>query len=119
MKHSAQEETEHLSETLVWACGMILQAEPDDRQRIAHAYHEAQELVAGIPLDDGDARPRIETCFKRSDAYRAADDVACVGWILTAIQERVNERNLPGWPKLRKVVKEARKLLPLDRPTVH
>jgi len=96
---------------------MIAQSGPDDRQRIALAHKDAQELVAGIPLDN--ARPRIEACFKRSAAYRAEDDIACVGWILTALQERVNEKNLPGWPKLRKIIKEARKLLPLAEPTVH
>jgi hypothetical protein len=113
------DETESMSKTLIWTIGMIAQSQQKDSERIALAYQEAQELVAGIPKDHGDARPRIVACFNRSDAYRATDDVACVGWILTAIQERVNERNLPGWPKLRKVVKEARKLLPSTEPTVH
>ncbi|WP_348628076.1 hypothetical protein [Sinorhizobium sp. BJ1] len=90
-----RDESEELSKTLAWTCGMIVQSRPEDRQRIALAYGEAQDLVAGIPKDDGDARPRILACFARSDAYRAEDDVACVGWILTAIQERVNERDLP------------------------
>lgn len=58
-------------------------------------------------------------CFKRSDPYRAADDIACVGWILTALQERVNERTLPGWQKLRKVITNTVKLLPLSDPTLH
>ncbi|AUX79309.1 hypothetical protein [Sinorhizobium fredii] len=88
-------EVEQLSHTLAWTCGMIAQSGPEDRQRIAIAYGEAQALVAGIPLDHGDAQPRIVACFAHSDTYRAADDIACVGWILTAIQERVNERDLP------------------------
>jgi len=83
------------------------------RQRIAAAYREAQQFVAMLPADNGDARPRIVACFERSDAYRATDDIACVGWILTAIQERVNERNLPDWRKLRRVVNNTVKLLPL------
>ncbi|MBS7708149.1 hypothetical protein [Chelatococcus asaccharovorans] len=112
-------ETRDISETLVWTCGMILQSSPEDRQRIALAYREAQELVASMPLDNGDARPRIVACFKRSDTYRAADDIACVGWTLTAIQERVNEQNLPGWRKLRKVLNEAVELLLMAEPTVH
>ena len=109
-------ETEHLSETLVWVSGMVLQSGPENRQRIALAYQEAQELVAGIPRNNGDARPRIVACFERSDAYRAADDVACVGWILTAIQERVNERNLPARRKLRKVINNTVRLLPPQNP---
>ncbi len=98
---------------------MVLQSVPEDRQRIALAYQEAQELVASIPKDNGDARPRIVACFKRSDTYRAADDATCAGWMLTAIQERVNERDLPDWRQLRKVINIIVKLLPLSRPTVH
>lgn len=113
------DETEAMSNTLIWTVGMVTQSGPEDRQRIALAYQEAQELVASIEKDNGDARPRIVACFQRSDAYRAADDIACVGWILTAIQERVNERNLPDWRKLRKVVNNTVKMLPLSNPTVH
>lgn len=112
-------ETENLANTLSWTCGMVLQSSPDDRQRIASAYQEAQQFVATISPDNGNMRPRIVACFERSDAYRAADDIACVGWILTAIQERVNERNLPDWRKLRKVINNTVKLLPLSESTLH
>ncbi len=98
---------------------MIAQSGPKDRQRIALAYRQAQALIAAIPLEGGDARPRIVACFQRSDTYRAADDIACVGWILTAIQARVNERNLPDWRQLRKVVRQAVKQLPLSEATMH
>ena len=80
-----------LTKTLVWTVGMVTQSTEETRERMALAHKEAQDLVAGIPKENGSARPRIETCFRRSDAYRAVDDVACVGWVLTAIQERVNE----------------------------
>ena len=114
-----KDETANLSETLVWTCGMVLQSGPDDRQRIAAAYQKAQQFVAMIPADNGNARPRIVACFERSDAYREAENIACVGWMLTAIQERVNERNLHGWRKLRKVINNTVKLLPLPEPTLH
>ncbi|UXT00633.1 hypothetical protein FY143_27870 (plasmid) [Agrobacterium tumefaciens] len=104
---------------LIWALGLITHSGPEDRQRIALAYSQAQELVATIPKDNGDARPRIVTCFERSDAYKAADDVACAGWLLVAMQERVNERELPHWRKLRNVIHRAVKLLPLSKPIVH
>jgi hypothetical protein len=42
-----------------------------------------------FPLDDGDARPRIEACFERSDIHKAADDIACLGRMLTVIQRRL------------------------------
>lgn len=112
-------ESEDMSRTLAWACGMILQSGPDDRRRIALAYQEAQELIAGVPKENGDAYPRIVACFKRSDTYRADDDIACVGWILTAIQERVDERDLPYWRQFRKVINRTVKLLPLPVLQVH
>ncbi|WP_246749939.1 hypothetical protein [Mesorhizobium caraganae] len=98
---------------------MILQSGPEDRQRIALAYQEAQTLVASIPKDSGDARPRIAACIKRSDTYRAVDDIACVGWMLTAIEERVDERNLSTWRQLRKVINKILTQLPLSKPAVH
>jgi hypothetical protein len=51
------DETEALSKTLLWTTGMVLQSNPEDRQRIALAYQEAQELVVSIPKDNGDASP--------------------------------------------------------------
>ncbi|WP_018240820.1 hypothetical protein [Ensifer sp. BR816] len=114
-----ENEAEHLSQTLAWTCGMIAESSPEDRRRIALAYRQAQELIAGIPLDGGDARPRIVACFKRSDTYRAADDIACVGWILTAIQERVNQRDLPDWRQFRKVIKQAVRQLSQSDPIMH
>lgn len=65
------DETADLSNTLTWTCGMVLQSGPEDRQRIALAYQEAQQLVATIPTDNGDARPRIVACFERSDGLQS------------------------------------------------
>ncbi|MUZ74527.1 hypothetical protein GOZ90_17720 [Agrobacterium vitis] len=112
-------EAEKLSKTLAWTCGMITQSGPDDLRRIALAYGQAQELVASNPKDDGDAWPRIVACFERSDGYRAVDDIACVGWLHTAMEERVNERDLPDWRKLRKVLDKTKELLPLSKTSVH
>jgi len=113
------EETKAMAGTMQWAVGMVLQSGPEDRKRIGIAYREAQELVVSIPKDNGDARPRIEACFARSDAYRAVDNIACVGWILTALQERLNERNLPGSRKLLKILTETVKLLLQPETTIH
>lgn len=113
------DEVADLSKTLVWTVGMITQASPDERERAASAYREAQDLVAQIPKTVEGARPRIVACFHRSDEYRSVEDIACVGWILTAIEERLNEGDLPDWRKLRKAVKNAVKLLPQPAPTLH
>lgn len=119
MSDDAVEEAEAMFKTLEWTFGMIAQSGPEKRQYMADAYREAQELIANIPKENGDARPRILACFARSDAYRAVEDDACVGWVLSAIQERVNEQNLPNWRKFRKVVKMAVKMLSEPKPTVH
>ncbi|TKB05766.1 MAG: hypothetical protein E5V75_35445 [Mesorhizobium sp.] len=110
---------ESLSKTLVWAADAVLQSGLEDRQRIAFPYQEAQELVAGIPKHNGDARPRIVACFARSDACRAAEDIACVGWILMALQERTEEEDPPGWPTVLDTVGEILNLLPLSEATLH
>lgn len=113
------DEVEDLSKTLLWTVGMITQAGTDDLRRVARAYREAQDLVSQLPKTEEGARPRIVACFDRSDEYRAADDIACVGWILTAIQERVNEGDLRDWRKLRRVVKQMVKLLPEPAHPLH
>ena len=106
-------ESADLLDMLLFTVKVIATSEPDDKQRIANAYQDARSLVATIGLDDeGSARPRIVACFERFNAYKTADDVAAAGWILTAIQERVAERNLPGWQQLRKIVKGAVRELP-------
>jgi len=110
-------ETEHLAKTLAFILSVILDSDAQKRQRIALAYQEAEQLVAAI--DNGDARPRIEACVKRFDRYKVAGDVACAGWMLKAVQERVEERNLRGWRKLQKVIDQASKLLLLAAPTRH
>ena len=113
------DETKAISKTLQWTIGMIMQSEPRNIERISLAYQEACVLVGSIPKDNGDARPRIVACFGKADLYRAVDDVASVGWILMAIQERVNEQTLRHWRQLSTVVENTVKMLPLSRPTVH
>jgi hypothetical protein len=101
---------------LVFTVRVIVESDAEHRQRIADAYQDARTLVATIELDDkGSARPRIVACFERFRAYKAADDVAAAGWILTAMQERVAEGDLPGWRQLRKIIKGTVRGLPPRR----
>ncbi|PYE21563.1 hypothetical protein C8J32_1221, partial [Rhizobium sp. PP-CC-3A-592] len=97
-------EFDDMARTLIWAAGMVLQSEPADRLRIAQAYRKAQKRVADIPTGNGEARPRIVACFAAFDGYKARADFAGVGWLLTAIQERVNEHDLPDWQALNLLV---------------
>ncbi|WP_237681804.1 hypothetical protein [Agrobacterium vitis] len=79
-----------ISQTLIWSSSLVLQSGQDDRHRIALAYQEAQELVDRIPLNNEDARSRIVACFEKFDVFQAENDIACVGWMLMSIQQRVN-----------------------------
>ncbi|WP_369598504.1 hypothetical protein [Sinorhizobium meliloti] len=49
-------EVESLSKTLAWAIRSIAQSGPDDREYIARAYRQAQQLVASIHKDNGGAQ---------------------------------------------------------------
>lgn len=90
-----------------------------DRQRIAEAYAETQALVASIEQDTGSSRPRIVTCFGRFNTYKAAEDVTAVAWILVAVQERITEHDLPGWPTLKIVADKAAAPLRPPRSQMH
>lgn len=115
------DEVANLLEVLIFTVRLIAASDVQDKQRIAAAYGDACSLVSAIGLDDeGSARPRIVACFERFNACKAANDVAAAGWMLTAIQERVAERDLPGWKQLRTIVKNAaRELPPTEKPTCH
>lgn len=113
------DETADLAETLAFTIGVILQSDADKRRHIAQAYQEARQLVETIPRDNGDARPKIIACLERFEICKSIENVACAGWMLAALLERVNEQNLSGWRKLRKVIDKAVKMLPLPKPTLH
>lgn len=119
-RSSMDEETRHLAQTLVYTASIVAQCGSEDRVRIAAAYREARALAAGIPKDEaGDARPRILACLRQFETRKATADVTCTGWMLAAIQERVNERDLAGWRKLRKAVGRIVTLLLPAVPVLH
>ena len=112
------DETVDLLETLLFTVQLIVSGDDRSRQRIANAYHDARALVATIGLDDeGSARPRIVACFERFNTYKAADDVAAAGWMLTALQERLGERDLDGWHVLKPIADAAADQLPPPQDT--
>ncbi|MGZ9719083.1 hypothetical protein [Rhizobium miluonense] len=101
------DETAELLETLIFTIRMIVESSARDKQRITNAYRDARSLVATLDLDGGSARPRILACLEYFNSYKDDDDVAAAGWMLTAIQERVAERNLYGWQKLQEIIDAA------------
>ncbi len=114
-------EAEDLIKTLMFTADCIVNSSASERKRIAEAYFDAHELVGKIPLRNGSAYPRIVACFEQFDRYRAASDVACSGWMLAALEFRLDEHSLEGWRELRTIVNQLVALLPLTTTiaTVH
>lgn len=116
---SANDETDHLLTTLIFTLGVIIDCNAEERQRISEAHSIAQGVAASIPLDGGSARPRIVACLAKSQAHKAAEEIEAAGWMLTALQERIAEKNLPEWEDLQVVVNKTVELLPVPRRSVH
>lgn len=117
MMKTQYDEAGDLLETLLDTLKVIAMSDAPARQRIANARHDAACLVATIAKEEGSARPRIVACFERFEAYKAAGDVNAAGWMLMAIEERIAERDLPGWRKLRTVAHMATRALPRPEKT--
>ena len=107
MKHESIE----LMKTLVHTVSIIAKASAVEKHRISEAHTEAQALAASIPPAHGSARPRIAACLERFQTFQAAGDVAAAGWMLTALQERLAEKNLTGWEALKIVADKGAELL--------
>lgn len=115
---SADDETAHLTETLIFTLNVILEASPGDRQRIAEAYSSAKALTASIPFEAGSARPRIVACLEQFPVHKAAEEIEAAGWMLTALQERIAEQNLPDWERIQVIADKAAQLLQ-EKQSVH
>lgn len=117
----SRDETADLMDAIRFALSVMVACDDEDLQRIANAYGEGVALAATIALDGkGSARPRVLACLERHTTCKAAGDVASIGWMLAAIQERVNEGDLFYWRKLKKVVDTTIKQLPPpEKPILH
>jgi hypothetical protein len=113
------DETDHLTETLIFTLSVIIEAGPGDRHRIAKAYSRAQNLAESIPSGGGSARPKIVACIEQFRLHKDAEEIEAAGWMLAAIQERIAEKNLPDWEKMQTVAEKAAQILPDPRRSVH
>lgn len=114
------DETADLQMALLYSVRTIVESGVQGKRQTAKAYQEARELVATIDRNSGSARPRIEACLKHFNMHKNADDQAAAGWMLAAIQERVSERNLYGWRRLKEIVDAAvQELLLSEQLPVH
>ena len=116
---SVEHESIELMKTLVHTVGIIANASAVEKRRISEAHTEARALAASIPPAHGSARPRIEACLERFQIFQAAGDVAAAGWMLTALQERLAEKNLAGWEALKIVADKGAELLQAASSQVH
>ena len=101
------DETADLLMALLFAVRKIVESGVEGKHHIAKTYRDARSLIATIDLDHGSARPRIEACLKHFNVHKNVDDTAAAGWMIAAIQERVSERDLYGWRRLKEIVDTA------------
>ncbi|WP_349963481.1 hypothetical protein [Rhizobium sp. ZPR3] len=114
------DETADMLMALLYSVRTIVESGVQSKRRIAKAYQEARALVATIDRDRGSARPRIEACLMHFNVHKNADDAAAAGWMLVAVQERVSERNLYGWRRLKEIVDAAvHELLLSEQASLH
>ena len=114
------DETADLLMALLFAVRTIVESGAQGKRRIAKTYQNARSLVATIDRDRGSARPRIEACLKHFNVHKNADDEAAAGWMLAAIEERVAERDLYGWRRLKEIVDTAvQELLLSEQAPLH
>lgn len=114
------DESRDMMNSLVETVGIINHHKGYDRQRIAEAYADAQAFISTIePDEEGSSRPRIVACIERYRSCQAAGDVAAAGWMLTALQERIAEKDLVGWGTMKVIADKAAKMLPVPRNRVN
>jgi hypothetical protein len=113
----AHDETTDLLNALLHTVLVITESDEAGRQRVANAYRDARSLMASMGPKGTPALPRIVACFERFNAYLAADDVPAAAWMLTAIQERLAERDLRDWEKLEAIAGRTAKVLPVPQKT--
>lgn len=80
---------------------------------------EALQFSTTIENIGGSIYPRVLACFERSDAYRKANDIAWVGWLLKAAEERVKDGDLADIEKITRILARIIRMLPLPTPTLH
>ncbi|SCB39876.1 hypothetical protein [Rhizobium hainanense] len=114
------DETADMLMALLFAVRKIVDSGVEGKQHIAKTYREARSLMTTIDRHGGSARPRIEACLQHFNVHKNADDAAAAGWMIAAIEERVSERNLYGWRRLKEIVDAAvHELLLSEQLSVH
>ncbi len=111
-----RDETTELTQTLLSSLSVIAESDDQTRLRIRNTYRSGLMLSAHFALTGDDARPGIRTCLAWYRAASEANEAASIGWLLAAIDERINARDLRDWQALQKLLDDAHDCL---QPTHH
>lgn len=113
------DEAEEIEECLQFASYVVKHSDTVMQQRIWLIYQEARQLTETIPLMHGSVRQRIVVCLQRLEPFKAQQDYAGVGWLLAAIVERLGERDIPEWPRLKAIADETIGFISRAAPIAH
>jgi len=118
-KSNVQDETSDLVQALLVVDEAISKSQGETHRRILHSYTEAQVYAAGLRSKNAKPSARVKACFTRYRAYKEADDVAAIGWLLVAAYERIAQKNLPAWQMLEALADHAAKKLAAGHRTLN
>lgn len=113
------DETHDLMQALLLVSEAISKSRGGVRLRILAGYTDAQAMVARLTRKKHAAPARVKVCFKRYKIYKDIDDVASMGWLLAAVQERLGENNLAGSKALKVVADKVEKELSRPQQLLH
>lgn len=113
MRH---DETTDLMHTLLSSLSVVAESDDPTRTRIGNTYRSGILLSAHLALSNENVRSRIDVCLEWYRAASEADEAASLGWLLAAIDARVDARDLRDWSLLRQILDDAQSVL---SPTRH
>lgn len=113
------DETSDLIQALLVVDEAITKSQGDTRRLIVESYADAQAYVLALTAERCKPAARVKACFARYKTFKEADDVAAMGWLLVAAQERIAEKNLPAWPMLDTIAARAARKLATSQPTLN
>ena len=113
------DETSDLVQALLVVDEAITRSRGDTRRLIVESYADAQACVLALTAERRPPAARVKACFARYKVFKDADDVAAIGWLLTAAQERIAQKNLPAWPMLDMIAGRAARKLTVSRHTLN
>jgi len=101
------DETGDIVQALLLVDEAITKSQGDTRRLIVESYTDAQAYALGLVVERKKPLARVKACFERYKLYKDSDDVAAIGWLLVAAQERIAQKDLPLWQMLESIANRA------------